>query len=224
MDIVLAIDFGEAQKRAVRLRTFPVTLGRHKDCQLRAVSTEISRHHCVFEVELEGLRLRDLGSTNGTYVNGVRVDTEGWLLKTDDVITVGPVVLRVESMRAVDPDEDPGSSNGRKKRQHKNTVMSALSEARERVEAEWMLPVGSRPPVPTDAEFEVDSFLPMGDDGAFQVVDAPAHGEGSAEDVTRPGDGDDADGFDFFKTLDVHHDPTADDDSGLPFFDAFEDK
>jgi pSer/pThr/pTyr-binding forkhead associated (FHA) protein len=49
----------------------PVTLlGRGTDCDLRLVDTGVSRHHAELRVEDTQVVLVDLGSTNGTFVNG----------------------------------------------------------------------------------------------------------------------------------------------------------
>ncbi len=51
--------------------TAPVTmLGRGTDCDLRLVDPGVSRHHVEFRVEDDEVILVDLGSTNGTFVNG----------------------------------------------------------------------------------------------------------------------------------------------------------
>ena len=51
--------------------TTPVTLlGRGTDCDLRMVDPGVSRHHCELRVEDGQVVLVDLGSTNGTLVNG----------------------------------------------------------------------------------------------------------------------------------------------------------
>jgi hypothetical protein len=51
--------------------TTPVTLlGRGTDCDLRLVDTGVSRHHAELRVEDSQVVLVDLGSTNGTFVNG----------------------------------------------------------------------------------------------------------------------------------------------------------
>src|SRR6185503_5477299 len=53
-----------------------------------------SRHHCLLEIAPPQAFLRDLGSTNGTFVNGVRVETA--YLKSGDRIQGGETVLEVE--------------------------------------------------------------------------------------------------------------------------------
>ena len=53
-----------------------------------------SRHHCILEIAPPQCFMRDLGSTNGTFVNGIRVET--CYLKSGDRIQGGETVLEVE--------------------------------------------------------------------------------------------------------------------------------
>lgn len=52
-------------------------VGRDHDCSLRlpddADHQDVSRHHCFFDINPPLIRIRDLGSMNGTWVNGVRI-------------------------------------------------------------------------------------------------------------------------------------------------------
>ena len=68
-------------------------IGREQDCHLRPNSESVSRHHCCFTLDAFCLRLRDLGSTNGTLVNGASVTRQ--VLKNDDEIQMGKLRLRV---------------------------------------------------------------------------------------------------------------------------------
>ncbi len=69
-------------------------IGRETDCQLRPNSELVSRHHCVFTVDDFSARLRDLGSTNGTMVNGERIRKEV-VLQPGDKVIVGSLEFRV---------------------------------------------------------------------------------------------------------------------------------
>lgn len=60
-----------------------------------------SRHHCILEIAPPQAFLRDLSSTNGTYVNGIKVDTAH--LRNGDRIQGGETVLEVEV--SVDQDD-----------------------------------------------------------------------------------------------------------------------
>ncbi len=62
-------------------------LGRHGECDIQLNSRKISRRHCCIAQVSNYLVVRDLGSTNGIRVNGVRV-IEG-KLKAGDELTVG---------------------------------------------------------------------------------------------------------------------------------------
>jgi membrane-bound lytic murein transglycosylase D len=50
-------------------------IGRGKDCELRVTADGVSREHCEVYWEDEQWRVRDLGSTNGTWLEGTRVET-----------------------------------------------------------------------------------------------------------------------------------------------------
>jgi hypothetical protein len=56
----------------IRLDRVLVAVGRHPNCDARLVSPRVSRWHCCM-TEIEGqVWVRDLGSTNGTWIEGQR--------------------------------------------------------------------------------------------------------------------------------------------------------
>lgn len=69
-------------------------IGRATDCNFRPVSLGVSRYHCAILTDGEELLVRDLGSSNGTYVNGTRA-TGVVVVQPGDVITAGPLQLEV---------------------------------------------------------------------------------------------------------------------------------
>lgn len=79
-------------------------VGRARECGIRLAGTEkrASRHHCMLDVSPPQVRVRDLGSRNGTYVNGERVPPgpAGRDLADGDEIGVGGAVLRVSVQEA----------------------------------------------------------------------------------------------------------------------------
>src|SRR5271154_2869023 len=79
---------GRHHGRVIPLATKKFLIGREQDCHLRPNSELVSRHHCVFTVDDFSVHVRDLGSTNGTYVNDQRVRGE-ILLNSGDRIRGG---------------------------------------------------------------------------------------------------------------------------------------
>ena len=51
----------------------PISVGRHPDNQIQFNDDGLSRKHCLFERRSDGWWVQDLGSRNGTKLNGVRV-------------------------------------------------------------------------------------------------------------------------------------------------------
>jgi predicted component of type VI protein secretion system len=78
-------------------------LGRHPECDIQIDSRKVSRRHCCIAQVSDYLVVRDLGSTNGIRINGVRVQ-EGRLAPGDE-LTIGNHRFRVswESMAALQP-------------------------------------------------------------------------------------------------------------------------
>ena len=86
---------GESRGKAFPIDTFPFEIGRANECHLRPLSAAVSRHHCRI-LDLHGrLLLEDLGSHNGTFVNGQQL-TKMALLNPDDAISLGPVVFTLQ--------------------------------------------------------------------------------------------------------------------------------
>jgi len=97
MNYVLQVVRGRSTSTTLKLTDDVTSLGRHDDCVIRIKSAQVSRRHCeLFEIGGQ-LMLRDLGSANGTFVNGKRVSGES-PLKHGDELTVGAVTLRVAKL------------------------------------------------------------------------------------------------------------------------------
>ena len=70
-----------------------ITIGRRPDNDLCLPYPAVSGEHAVILTILDDSFLEDLGSTNGTLVNGSRIDRA--VLRTGDVLTVGRVAFTV---------------------------------------------------------------------------------------------------------------------------------
>jgi pSer/pThr/pTyr-binding forkhead associated (FHA) protein len=96
----------DGKQQPVPLRAGKILIGRQEDCQLRIPSAQVSRHHCEVVTGGSGVRIRDLGSSNGTYVNGQKVEEAE--LEAGDVIALGSMlfVVRIDGDPAsIDPEE-----------------------------------------------------------------------------------------------------------------------
>ena len=91
---VLAIDTGRRAGERLEL-VEQVRIGRSDQCELELDDDFVSGRHAVLEHTDDGWVLTDLGSTNGTFVNGHRIG-EPTLVTAADRITIGRVQLRVE--------------------------------------------------------------------------------------------------------------------------------
>lgn len=86
-------------------------LGRNAECDVQINSRKISRRHCCIAQVQDFLVVRDLGSTNGVRINGVRV-VEG-RLRTGDELTIGNHRYRVSISDSLsDSSSGPGRRPG----------------------------------------------------------------------------------------------------------------
>jgi hypothetical protein len=77
------------------LDTERVTIGRQSSCSIVIRDTNVSREHVQLRRRPNGWTLRDIGSTNGTKLNGVRVEGEQ-MLANGDVIMLGAIKVTFE--------------------------------------------------------------------------------------------------------------------------------
>jgi ABC transport system ATP-binding/permease protein len=73
--------------------TLPTTIGRGREATLKLTHALISRQHCQLFADQGRIMVRDLGSLNGTFVGGHRVETAP--LSSGELLTIGTVTLRV---------------------------------------------------------------------------------------------------------------------------------
>ncbi len=78
--------------KQVALFKLPYLIGRAPSCDLVLDNPQVSRAHAVMEQAGDAIQIRDLGGTNGTYVNGQRV--ESCALCDGDEVKVGACVIR----------------------------------------------------------------------------------------------------------------------------------
>ncbi len=95
MTVTLVTFAKTGQRKDFVLSRHSTVIGRKTDADLRIPLNEISRAHCELTMNGKGVVLRDLGSSNGTFVNGERVDDDHEL-SAGDKIRVGSVMFVVQ--------------------------------------------------------------------------------------------------------------------------------
>lgn len=96
MQVLLRIANGKSNVRKVRLQSDTV-IGRSPECQLKVASNQISRRHCQIVIRDTLVAIKDLGSANGTFVNGRKVPAEIEIPLTPGTrVMLGPLHFTVE--------------------------------------------------------------------------------------------------------------------------------
>ena len=72
-----------------------ITIGRHPDSNLVLADPNVSRNHAEIRPQGERFAVVDLGSTNGTRVNGVRIESQ--VLQDGDEVSFGNTRMRFEA-------------------------------------------------------------------------------------------------------------------------------
>ncbi len=90
MRVKLRVTQGAQAGREVIVPVSEFLIGRGEECHLRPRSDAISRRHCEIIVSEKQVVVRDLGSKNGSYVNGQRVEGE-CVVQSGDQFLVGPL-------------------------------------------------------------------------------------------------------------------------------------
>ncbi|OHB57873.1 MAG: hypothetical protein A2Y07_09065 [Planctomycetes bacterium GWF2_50_10] len=95
MDVNLVLLKKNGDRRDFRMPAAITIIGRRADCDLHIPLKEVSRRHCELELNSGTLKIRDLNSSNGTFVNGLKVEQEV-LVKAGDTLQVGPLTLLIQ--------------------------------------------------------------------------------------------------------------------------------
>ena len=92
---VLIVLTGKYKGKRVKLTDAETVIGRDESAKIRVATQELSRQHCLLIVSEAGVLVRDLGSRNGTFINGMPI-AEETLLKPGDTLTTGPMTFELE--------------------------------------------------------------------------------------------------------------------------------
>ena len=91
--------------RTYELKTEKTTVGRVSDNAFEIPEASVSSHHCEITLRGNDVFVKDLGSTNGTFINGEKIE-EG-VVKPGQILRVGMIEMRYESGDASKPAPPP---------------------------------------------------------------------------------------------------------------------
>src|SRR5260370_28522491 len=95
MDVKLVLAKGSTEGQTWQLHRRETVVGRRRDCNLRILSAQVSRRHCLLRIRDGYVYVEDLNSVNGTFINGQRVVGEQ-VLRPGDHLLLGPLDFLVE--------------------------------------------------------------------------------------------------------------------------------
>ena len=94
MEVKFLVIQGRPLKKSLVFPHGSYVFGRGAECHIRPNSEWVSRQHCQLQVTRDAASIRDLGSRNGTLINGERVVGERGLINGDQ-LQIGPLVFEV---------------------------------------------------------------------------------------------------------------------------------
>lgn len=115
--------------RACELHTDRTTIGRVEDNTFPIADPSVSSHHCEVQLRGSDIVIRDLNSTNGSFINGNKIEES--VLKPGQILRLGQVELKLEVEGATPAAPAPGS-----------TPPPAPVPARKQVDATMLIPRG----------------------------------------------------------------------------------
>jgi pSer/pThr/pTyr-binding forkhead associated (FHA) protein len=113
--------------RACELHTDRTTIGRVEDNTFHIADPSVSSHHCEVQLRGSDIVIRDLNSTNGTFINGNKIEES--VLKPGQILRLGQVELKLEAEGAAATAPAPGST-------------PAPAPAKKQVDATMLIPRG----------------------------------------------------------------------------------
>ena len=104
----LIIKTGKQRGKTIPLPDSEIVIGRDENCRIRLEANGISHRHCCLKKTANGWMIEDLGSRNGTFLKGERIEKE-LLLKYGDIFSTGPVEFQFVEQESL-PEQTGGGS------------------------------------------------------------------------------------------------------------------
>lgn len=185
------------------LGSTPLIIGRKPEADIRIPLGEVSRAHCEVRVQGGKILVRDLGSSNGTYVNDQKVTEAS--LKAGDQMRVGPVQFTVQvdgKPEKISPPNAPATAAAAAPRP--SGAKAAPPEAATRV----VPPAPAKPAA--DDDFDIDNLEELDSEDLSDFDIDEISDSGVIEDIDEVGDVEEIDNLEEISEDDL----IPDDDSG----------
>src|SRR5438270_5807 len=93
--------------RTHELKADKTTVGRLEDNTFQIAEPSVSSHHCELILKGNEVVVHDLGSTNGTFINGEKIDQAP--MKPGQILRLGQIEMRLETDAPTAPDKKPAN-------------------------------------------------------------------------------------------------------------------
>ncbi len=94
MDVNLVLFKKDGSQKAFSVASDNTIIGRRHDCDLCIPLMVVSKRHCQLNQNKEAVKIRDLDSRNGTFLNGKRINET--TVKPGDYIRIGPLTFLLQ--------------------------------------------------------------------------------------------------------------------------------
>lgn len=104
MKLSLKVAQGVHEGKLIPVPLAQFLIGREESCQLRPASPAVSKRHCAIQIRSNKVYVRDIGSTNGTFINDQQI-TQEVEVQHGDRLKVGPLefIIQIEKSATVKP-------------------------------------------------------------------------------------------------------------------------
>ena len=92
----LIVLYPQASFRQIPVMQGKTVIGRGTDADIRLEDDMISRKHCELSWDGNRMTVRDLDSTNGTFLDGVTVTAHPKTIESDNRLQIGKMVLKID--------------------------------------------------------------------------------------------------------------------------------
>jgi pSer/pThr/pTyr-binding forkhead associated (FHA) protein len=163
MEIRLSVCKDDGPVKSIKMHCNPFLIGRNDDCDLQLNSRSVSRSHCELKLKRTGLTIKDLGSRNGTIVNGAMVGAGVRMnLQVNDQVKIGKYRLSVLAIEGIG-GESVEESNGETPSPRKASPEGSSDAGSDLLELLEQFITDHRDRLPTATEMTPNPIVPVPD-------------------------------------------------------------